>query len=449
MKSEEGLPFVEDGARGVRLNPTCFSQIAPFRVCDKADPMLRAENIVGVQGDVRRGARPFPHPFPARMPVEVARAAVSALSKPGDTILDPMVGSGVVAKAALALGRKAIGRDIDPLAVVQSRALCAGIDAARLETLADVVEKSARRILKSGKYIEAARKSLDDEGRRFIRYWFRTRHADELFALSLAIDDEISSAAWPIFAAIFSSLIISRGSGASRAMDLSRSRPHRVDSKIPKSPLELWPRQLAAFRTYYEKSSSAESVDIKVGDARDLRLPEESVHAIITSPPYLNAIDYMRTSKFSLIFLGSRLEELRAIRAEAVGTEVGLGMGHLPEALDTAVTKRVADPKRRPLVRRYLFDLHNALSESFRVLKPGGHALYVMGPSILSRRNYDAAEVLCDIAREVGFRPVGHGRRDLSESRRSLPPPRRSRQADSINKRMTCEFYVVMTKETG
>ncbi len=68
-------------------------------------------------------------------------------------------------------------------------------------------------------------------------------------------------------------------------MDLSRSRPHRVDSKIPKSPLELWPKQVAAFRSYYEKSSPAESADISVGDARHLKLSDESVHAIITSPP--------------------------------------------------------------------------------------------------------------------------------------------------------------------
>jgi DNA modification methylase len=447
LNSEDITAFVGVSAPAVRS--PYHSQIDRFQNRHDVDPIFQIGKIIGVQGDARRGARPFPHPFPARMPVEVAQAAVSALSSPGDTVLDPMIGSGVVAKAALALGRKAIGRDIDPLAIIQSRALCAGVSVAKLESLADTVHKAARRMLKSGSRIEAASRNLDDEGRRFVRYWFRRRHADELFALSLAIDAESSAVDWPVLAAIFSSLIISRGSGASRAMDLSRSRPHRVDSKIPKSPMELWFRHLASFQAYYEKSSLAGSANIKIGDARNLRISDESIDAIITSPPYLNAIDYMRTSKFSLVFFGNRLQELRTIRAGAVGTEVGLGPGHLPEELDTMVTRRVSDPKRRPIVRRYILDLYKSLSESFRVLKPGGHALYVTGPSILSRRSYDAAEVLCKLAREIGFHPIGHGRRDLRDTRRSLPPPRRSKPADCINKRMTCEFYVVLTKETG
>jgi hypothetical protein len=132
---------------------------------------------------------------------------------------------------------------------------------------------------------------LDPEGRRIIRYWFRTKHADELFALSLAIDDEVDRLEWSVFATVFSPLIISLGSGASRAMDLSRSRPHRVDSKVPKSPFSLWPEQVSAFRSYYEKNALGGTADLKVGGARKLRVPDESVDAVITSPPYLNAID--------------------------------------------------------------------------------------------------------------------------------------------------------------
>ena len=166
LKSEDVLTLAEDGEPSLRLKSAYFSQIVPFRPSDNAEPIFRIEEIVSIQGDIRRGLRPFPHSFPARMPVEVAQAAISALSRPGDIVLDPMIGSGVVAKAALALGRKAIGRDIDPLAIVQSWALCADISADRLVSLTNAVYYFACKILRSGKYIEAQWKNLDDEERR-------------------------------------------------------------------------------------------------------------------------------------------------------------------------------------------------------------------------------------------------------------------------------------------
>jgi hypothetical protein len=353
----------------------------------------------------------------------------------------------VVPKAALMSGRKAIGIDIDPLAVIQGQALCLPMSPAHFDEIACAALKLAKDIVASKGTIRAQWAALDDEGRKFVDYWFQKEHADQLFALSLAIDEVAGKDQWPVLATLFSSLIISRGSGASMAMDLSRSRPHRVDSKTPKTPFTLWSRQVAAFRRYYEGAPAAGRVDIKVGDAREIGLADGTVDAIITSPPYLNAIDYMRTSKFTLVFLGSRLKELRAIRAASVGTEVGLAPGLLSEPLEAMVEKGVADPKRRPLVRRYLFDLRETLAEGYRVLKPGGQALYVMGPSILSRREYDAAKVLAEVAKLVGFRPNGYGRRDIHEARRSLPPPRRAGRGESINKRMTCEFYVALVKD--
>jgi ParB-like chromosome segregation protein Spo0J len=50
---------------------------------------------------------------------------IEKLSKPGDLVLDPFVGSGTVAAAALKLGRRFIGSDIDPAAVTVARQRCA------------------------------------------------------------------------------------------------------------------------------------------------------------------------------------------------------------------------------------------------------------------------------------------------------------------------------------
>lgn len=78
-----------------------FAEITPSHCSRPVESLSRIEQIVGVLGDTQRGKRPFPHPFPARMPMEVAQAAVSALTKPGDIVLDPMTGSGVVPRAPL------------------------------------------------------------------------------------------------------------------------------------------------------------------------------------------------------------------------------------------------------------------------------------------------------------------------------------------------------------
>lgn len=51
------------------------------------------------------------HPCPK--PVKWGRALVSALTKPGDTVLDPFAGSGTVLLACKYLGRRAIGIEID------------------------------------------------------------------------------------------------------------------------------------------------------------------------------------------------------------------------------------------------------------------------------------------------------------------------------------------------
>ncbi len=54
--------------------------------------------------------------YPARFSPAFARAAIEALSAPGDTVLDPYVGGGTTLVEALAAGRSGIGIDISQLA---------------------------------------------------------------------------------------------------------------------------------------------------------------------------------------------------------------------------------------------------------------------------------------------------------------------------------------------
>nr|WP_276976855.1 site-specific DNA-methyltransferase [Ferrimicrobium acidiphilum] len=53
--------------------------------------------------------------YPARFSPDFARAAILAYSRPGDVILDPFMGGGTTAVESLALGRRFIGADINPI----------------------------------------------------------------------------------------------------------------------------------------------------------------------------------------------------------------------------------------------------------------------------------------------------------------------------------------------
>jgi modification methylase len=66
------------------------------------------------------GARKNGHEAP--FPDEIPRRLIRMFSFPGDTVLDPFLGTGTTARAAVQLGRNAVGYEINPLFVETARA---------------------------------------------------------------------------------------------------------------------------------------------------------------------------------------------------------------------------------------------------------------------------------------------------------------------------------------
>ena len=79
------------------------------------------------------------HPYPAKFIPHIPRELIRAYSEVGDTVWDPMCGSGTALVEASIAGRAAIGGDLNPIAVLTSRAKTVALDAAaeaELEALA-------------------------------------------------------------------------------------------------------------------------------------------------------------------------------------------------------------------------------------------------------------------------------------------------------------------------
>jgi hypothetical protein len=111
------------------------------------------------------------HPFPARMAPGIALEFVPGANKPL-RVLDPMMGSGTVLAVARSKGHRAVGIDIDPLAVLIAKVWTTSIDRQEAQSRAKQVLDRAKALFVKLKQSEAFPPFADDETKRFITYWF-------------------------------------------------------------------------------------------------------------------------------------------------------------------------------------------------------------------------------------------------------------------------------------
>jgi SAM-dependent methyltransferase len=372
------------------------------------------------------------HPFPARMAPGLALEALSKLRRPA-TVLDPMVGSGTVLAIARARGHRAIGFDVDPLAVLISRVWTRTVDLAEVRRQATQVLQRAKRLSVHLRCRDAYPVAADQETRAFVRYWFDNYARRQLAALSMAISetraDDIRDTLW----CAFSRQIIAKQAGVSLALDLAHSRPHRVFERAPRKPFSSFLDAVARVISgclHREAQRRGPAVSIEVGDVRRMPLPSRSVDLVFTSPPYLNAIDYLRCSKFSLVWMGYPVLALRAIRSASIGAEVcaDSDVNHY-EILDNLRLQPALSPRMNGILRRYVDDTDRALKEVARVLAPRGQAVYVVGENTIRGTYVPTGQLIAHIAAHAGLELKDQRFRDLPSNRRYLPPPGASRTA--------------------
>ena len=392
------------------------------------------------------------HTFPARM------AASVALKQLGHTtdgfelrVLDPMAGSGTAIVAGRMYGHHAMGFDTDPLAVLISNAWNLSVDSQAVRERAVAALLEARRQAREISAGDAYPCSISDrETRSFVRYWFDLTNRRHLTALSMAIEMERDESIRTLLWCAFSRLIIAKKAGVSLAMDLAHSRPHRVRDRAPMKAFNAFPssvnRCLAALESRGPVSGQG---SVALGDARDLPIDSDSMDLVITSPPYLNAIDYMRCHKFSLVWMGYSIAALRAIRSGNIGTEAG---GHREDfsgdedrVLSRMVTGiRKLQARQRNMLRRYVRDTNLMLREVSRVLKPGGLATFVIGNSNLRGASVRNSKGICLLAETHDLNLLRSQSRRIPDAHRYLPPP--SRTDKPIGNRMRTEVVLTFRK---
>ncbi len=389
------------------------------------------------------------HPFPARMPLELATNLIDHLTEPTAQVLDPMLGSGTTAIAARKLGRPCYGSDLDPMAVTLSRAATSYYSKNTFDRVRDHVYDRATSLLKKRPYfVSIDRLKMPEESKEFIEYWFPAESQEQLLALARAIGEIDSTSESRLAWAVFSSLIIAKSATASYATDTSRTRPRRNFSKEVVLPFDAWERRFreAEKRMPFvgKKPPVGASCSISVADARALSIPDASVDFILTSPPYLNAIDYLRSHKMSLVWMGHDLADLRELRGTMCGSARGMyQIDGLPTRLESRLSSEIVVPRRQAIFRRYLSDVRRVFSQVKRVLKPGGVAILVFGPDLLTSDVDDTAQTIRQLSRQAGLHYVDGIPREIGGGR-SLPFPTSPSSDSPLAKRMRQELMIAL-----
>jgi DNA modification methylase len=391
------------------------------------------------------------HAFPAKFPPQLPRRFIVELTNPGDTVLDPMMGSCTTLIEAVSLGRKAIGCDIDPLSLRIGSAKLQAFDVSQAHVLGEQIVRNAQQaVLSSQETLQhelAAR--FDAPTKTFIDYWFNLETQLELFALLRQIEQIESKTLRNFFILVFSAIIITKSGGVSLATDLAHTRPHKAKNKTPHSALIEFRKRLHSNLKHVDYNPCAECT-LYESDTRSLPLPDNQVDLIVTSPPYANnAIDYMRAHKFSLVWLGYRIGALSKLRRQYVGGDAttNIPIGVLPDYCQHIVRQiECLDQKKGLVLHRYYTEMTAALSEMYRVLKPGKTAIVVVGTSVL--RGVDTQTHVClgEIGQGIGFELVGIGVRQLDRDKRMMPARWNKQKNTQIESRMHEEYIIAFLK---
>jgi hypothetical protein len=237
-------------------------------------------------------------PYIGRMKAEMARALIERATRPGDLVLDPFCGSGVVPFEAAVLDRRVVAGDWNPYAITLSRA--------KLFPPKSHEEALVR--------LEAvwvrSRTLLHRQDLRTVPAWVRVFFHLETLRSALAFRDACVDLDDDFLLGCLLSILHHQRPGF-LSFPSSHLVPYLRDKKFPKSrfpgmyePRDVKSRITAKIARVYARMPSRLRADSEVFRCDARAFPFRSlVQAVITSPPYMNELDYVRDNRLRLWFI--------------------------------------------------------------------------------------------------------------------------------------------------
>lgn len=304
---------------------------------------------------------------------ELPEFCISRYSGKGDIVLDPFAGRGTTALQANLMGRIAWSCDINPLAVRLTKAKTApvGLD----EIVLRLNEVEFRRPVDLEGYMDHFAPFYHaDTYRELVNLRSFVKHKPdrinafiELIALSRLHGHS------PGFFSVYSFPQISIPAQNQRQINVKRRQTPDYRAVAPRVIRKAAQALRDGFTAEFFAVSQANN--IQVSDARNLSfVPTSSVDLIVTSPPFLDKVDYLTDNWLEFWFAGIS-----------------------PQGFANNLVMSRALNDWRQFIR-------DVLSEMLRVLKPGAYAVVEVGEVLSGSEVLYLDEIVAEEARTINSR---------------------------------------------
>lgn len=338
------------------------------------------------------------HAYPARMHYAIARHLLPVLSREGEIVLDPFVGSGTVLVEAMLAGRQSVGVDLNPLALRLADVKTFPRDGegrSRLIGLAESIAAASEERVRARVPV-MAKLSRDEAS------WYDGHVLKELAGLFEEIQKVEAQQDRRALEMVFSSIVVK----------FSRQRAETAEEIAPKQirkgiVTEFFLRKTRELVARWEDLVAALPKEVlfprlKLGDARRLPALVDSklqVDLVLTSPPYGGTYDYVRHHARRYPWLGIDAERL-------LEGELG-ARRYLSEHHDGA--------------RRWENELLQVLHALYRTLRHRGLAVFVVGDAEVGGERISALDQFGALGEECGFIPLAYASQPRPDWRGGAP----------------------------
>lgn len=439
------------------------------------------------------------HNYPAMMVCPISRNIIKIMNeiRPVNSLLDPFSGSGTVLVEGMIAGlKKVVGSDINPLALMLSKAKTTRLDITRLRTISDtlITEIESER-LRFDYIIEGvdnyiinvlgldvtAKKGWGDDAPKYLRqfceenevaieipdfknigYWFKPRVILELSIIKSAIKQIKDPTIRDYIFIAFSEVIRFVSNRRNGEFKMFRMSPEKVAKFSPavfdefKKILYRNIDKMDDFVNALEHHNSISDIHIYNNNACTLEdIPDDAFDLVITSPPYGDSRTTVAYGEYSRLSL-QWIDLFDLTEKEIMGVDKSLMGGRKyrngfeftinSSTLRSSLEKIMAvDMERAGDVYSFYEDLDAVIKSVAAKTKQGGYQFWVVGNRTVKNELLLTDVIISEIAAGYGLTTVYTVDRNIPNK---VMPARNSPSnvVGNTNTTMTMEHIVILRK---